>query len=999
MDEPSAPASDTTFLTSSVSSVLGVKGPLRFRPRGSNQKAHVILRRVTLSDNSNDNGDLSAVVHFSLFAQKRIEVKPGKEILLTVASEDGKFTDLPIVFEGDRATPQTSEEDGTTQFADEERHESCNSRVSQTMPPKMRRAWTKKLEVSPSVEELSSPSTSRTSIGIQAEPLYVHSCIQTQVANNSIATGTEPIYDSGNFPGKVSLSSGDSAAASVSSPRRYVSLKVQTDPDVRLTEAARLADRSVHGMTPNDTSVINQESEFGRSLSPMELDSSPCSREASSSPAVSAKQIEIDAQGDQFARPPSPSSSIASSSGAQDMQLSPVGSRSSSTIIKVTSPIPPQANGSYPAYSIGTHSKSHVQNSAVSQLSPHYSNLNATSQPLSMSYGLDFSQKASQKQGDILTLVSSAPKIISSRPTPVVPSKRVFPATKSALSSTTLSINQDSEYSPRDPFFKESALTGGWNSYSNSAQMSAASGHLPRNAVASSSKVMLEHAGDPHRTFDAKMALSDQAQGGVPNGTALTGLSKSKVSNQAQSLGARFCSSFAFNLSLDRVTGYGRDGDVDDDRQLADASLSSPEESSHALRLGIQVMPSASYAPQPASSLVENQMNTISIPVKSPVRSATPAEVDNTVTSWLSTFDDHYWDADAVPGLTASYNLKSRIQSQKIDKSMSAGDGEMNFSSDGANSAHHEPASQQTNKEAYSLDSGLLRDMPNGSVQTQCTNSPNCIADGQLNRLTNQLGATNAALSLTDRPGIPVLGAVETSFPSYSMAVCRPCPAERSASPRGVKRERPPTPMTTSPLNEVLDMVDVDGASGYRYSWQEVRRLDCPVFKCDYSANLSGAGNLAVQAIAFCSDGSHFALSCADKTLRIWNNTRRAEIARLSHNSPIVGVTWLEGDIGVVTLGEDGIVGKWTRVGGNFWQWAKIVDAGCEKGPDEKTCLAYHRDRIAVSFPRTGVKMWIWLKGTRRITCSCFQIDQCDRYMASSEINCSPKRNGDKVRR
>ena len=52
----------------------------------------------------------------------------------------------------------------------------------------------------------------------------------------------------------------------------------------------------------------------------------------------------------------------------------------------------------------------------------------------------------------------------------------------------------------------------------------------------------------------------------------------------------------------------------------------------------------------------------------------------------------------------------------------------------------------------------------------------------------------------------------------------------------------------------------------------------------------------------------------ADRTLRIWNNVKRAEIARLSHNSPIVNVNWLEGDIGVVTLGEDGIVGKWTRM-------------------------------------------------------------------------------------
>lgn len=54
-------------------------------------------------------------------------------------------------------------------------------------------------------------------------------------------------------------------------------------------------------------------------------------------------------------------------------------------------------------------------------------------------------------------------------------------------------------------------------------------------------------------------------------------------------------------------------------------------------------------------------------------------------------------------------------------------------------------------------------------------------------------------------------------------------------------------------------------------------------------------------------------LQGADKTIRIWNNRERTEIARLSHNSPVVTVSWMDGDTGVVSLGEDGIVSKWTR--------------------------------------------------------------------------------------
>ncbi|KAH7890050.1 WD40-repeat-containing domain protein [Phlebopus sp. FC_14] len=65
-------------------------------------------------------------------------------------------------------------------------------------------------------------------------------------------------------------------------------------------------------------------------------------------------------------------------------------------------------------------------------------------------------------------------------------------------------------------------------------------------------------------------------------------------------------------------------------------------------------------------------------------------------------------------------------------------------------------------------------------------------------------------------------------------------------------------------------------------------------------------------------------------------------------------------DLGVVSLCQDGIIGKWTRTNQNHWQWAKLLDAGKE----DSTCFAYQRDRIAVAFPRLGVKVWIWIKGT-----------------------------------
>lgn len=120
-----------------VASVLGVKGQLRFHPHGSTQKAHVVLRQVELSEESDDEGD-SPMVYFSLFAHKRIEVKPGKEILLAVATPDGKFLDSPVVFAGklsgeDDLAPSTSLQPS--------RIESLPRTQPSILPPKLRKPW------------------------------------------------------------------------------------------------------------------------------------------------------------------------------------------------------------------------------------------------------------------------------------------------------------------------------------------------------------------------------------------------------------------------------------------------------------------------------------------------------------------------------------------------------------------------------------------------------------------------------------------------------------------------------------------------------------------------------------------------------------------------------------------------------------------------------------------------------------------------------------------
>lgn len=144
MDDSSLSESDDLSMATTVASVLGIKGSLRFRPHKSSQKAHVVLRRVEVSDDSSDDGDSKQIVYYSLFAHKPIQVKPGKEILLTVS--DGRFKDRAIMFEGDlRGPEEPSDDEEVTQVAEEE-EELFLPPVREAIPPKMRRAWTRKID-------------------------------------------------------------------------------------------------------------------------------------------------------------------------------------------------------------------------------------------------------------------------------------------------------------------------------------------------------------------------------------------------------------------------------------------------------------------------------------------------------------------------------------------------------------------------------------------------------------------------------------------------------------------------------------------------------------------------------------------------------------------------------------------------------------------------------------------------------------------------------------
>uniref|UniRef100_A0A8H7Y286 WD40 repeat-like protein n=1 Tax=Psilocybe cubensis TaxID=181762 RepID=A0A8H7Y286_PSICU len=186
-------------------------------------------------------------------------------------------------------------------------------------------------------------------------------------------------------------------------------------------------------------------------------------------------------------------------------------------------------------------------------------------------------------------------------------------------------------------------------------------------------------------------------------------------------------------------------------------------------------------------------------------------------------------------------------------------------------------------------------------------------------------------------------------------------------------------PKVPQPMTHPLPPKPVATASSYRPpSGKRERSLEPaeskrPPPRTDWPATLSSASyqmqssrsgvNVGIQRIVFSSDGTQIAVVCADRTLRIWENKQpAAEVARLSHNTAVVCVCWMHADSGVLTLTADGMIMKWTR-NGKEWKFTKLFLVSEVAMLDIPVCMAYAKDRIAVTTP-SGVKVWILNNGS-----------------------------------
>jgi hypothetical protein len=186
------------------------------------------------------------VAQFSLFAYKRIEVKPGKEILLTVA--DGPFKDRAIIFEGDELESSSlSDVEEATQIAEED---DGSVPTDYSLPLKMRKPWAKRLEVSGALSMCDTPSLSflRHSYAFQAPASL------PKVTRQSVGVQTDPVKLTGNAPSLLPTPTARGKDSQTVSPRAPgVSKSVPSVPHHVPVSAASVSDMKPNVTVPHPT--------------------------------------------------------------------------------------------------------------------------------------------------------------------------------------------------------------------------------------------------------------------------------------------------------------------------------------------------------------------------------------------------------------------------------------------------------------------------------------------------------------------------------------------------------------------------------------------------------------------------------------------------------------------------------------------------------------------------------------------------------------------------
>ncbi|KAJ6620317.1 hypothetical protein B0H10DRAFT_2022290 [Mycena sp. CBHHK59/15] len=992
-DESSIKDADSMSVDSSVASILGIKGNLCLRHHTASQKAHAILRRVEGSDDSSDSGDENSVVYFRLFAHKQINLKPGKEILLTVASVDGRFKDQVVMFEGKlRGSDEDSDREDRTQVEEEPQviEEEEEMIPQATMPPKMRRQWTRKVEeVSPvvceSIHYYSFIFASTFLLVFSSHPSTTSTCIQTHLSCVSTAVQADP-------PPLPS----------------YTSLDIQTDPVAFSAELTRTSQ------------MIKQEPEDSGSLSPMLLGSP-------ASPGLPSLLIDTTGTHDL----------------SEDMEMSPTDVK----LEEIDETIPLQLNVLARVKEEAVHFSLRP---APRPVLPVTDMFDLDDAPEKRSVPRPMMPKAVPRNpfvsggfvtdfvGAVVPPVKVVPPVVQVKLEDVVVVKiDGVPATTNppipdsipppilADPSPCLPEQRKQSHSHKQRAHKRAKKRA--DAQAALANQSDAGRHLPRkasdqadledlkadlrwstgppspptsidlvpppprdppppppatppppapprstrapsqNAIASSSKVTIRPVPPPTIVPRSLMALSsrakEKARAVARDAIDLTGPSDASPPPDPKAL-----MYIPSGPSSNPLNIRPSSAAVLAPCRPATAAAAPPKPKKRVV-VGrgwpfVQGVKGAADTIRSRAPVETGALGNVvaysspSPPVQARASASKWKRIDSEISIGAGPHDDPPADTDcsnAPPpssepprhqadsdGAAATLSLKDRISAAHVPLRWPA-TAEAGQSANGVTllsriGADPGKVGQQDAATRQPPQTSAARWASRASDSAQQASSSSAFSSASPS--SQQFPANFAANSQDPNPEPSRSASPQKRQAStYHPLPAKPPPPQ--PPPRGIKRERPPSPdLWTAP-----GIVRV------------TRKRRWPTVGHAHAAVLKGTGTSV-------SDGVYCALHCWDHTLRIWNSRTKLEIARLAHNAPVIALAWLEGDAGVLSLGEDGVLSKWTRTGQNHWEWGRILNVDAEqRAPEDRVCLAYGGDRIAVAFPRGGVKLWIWSKG------------------------------------
>ncbi|KAG7453000.1 WD40 repeat-like protein [Guyanagaster necrorhizus] len=941
MDDITSMDGESPPLVTSITSILGIKSQtLRFRPHKSTQKPHVILRRVQVSQNSGSDTSLGSSVYFSLFAQKRIEVKPGKEILLAVASPDERFKDQAMVLEGD------IEESESESGEDSEREESVPP-LQVSMPPKMRRAWNRNLEdASPTTD---AGSATRVSVGVQAAPSVSTASVQSQP--------------------QVSCSSPSST---------HVSSDMQTSVTHATTEVPTKIQSSL-----NTGSVSKDAHE--RSLSPMELDSQ-CNSTPDSpvfSPTGVPAMIAVLESGTNTP------TSISSSLDVADMQISPTESPASPL-----TPLPSYMMLPSPGKQEDSDSMDFIKAESLLNCRLPDPICDAEKSSSSDDASVDLSEVPRTSSGGL-----SAEGLVHKRPQNTSAGVEKSKPLKLAIQNPFVSAGFVSDFIGSER--KETPVDVAVSSTEPSTSREPAQTSTPAGVIAGESEEKGSHVPNdsspskmrpPSRPIPTEPRAARKKPPTVPRSMLVlstttpisenTSAATSSPPPDAKSLayvapgmasnplGIRPCSlptprqtPVSSNPTKKRVVlGSGwpltkatsiivdntskptppatkRSGLLDIEGYSSPSPPSSPPPPPPP---GIPPPVVSASGPEQSPPTPFNQMKGVDMPqlnsmgskwkricVQLPVQAEVPA-----ISAVLKEKRPPTVSEVPAENKPDGNSLLSRLSSS-VEKTVRKSTTPLEIPTKTTRQTDEAPSIPRMKRKASE---GL--DHFNNSFFWLIPGNDRCITHyTDEKKLFSQYVETSSILWTVDN--IPSATPIPVQLPVNHPLPPKPVQSQNSGPSRGVKRERAPSP-------KIFDC-ERSKKPRQKFRW--------PTIECLHSVALKDKSDTAIKTIAISSDGMYAAVTC-NRTTRMWNVQTRAELAQLSHGASVVSVVWMEGDSGIITLQEDG-------VGSNQWHWTKIVNAGKDKDTEEDSmCLAYGRDRVAVSLPRSGVKIWIWSKGT-----------------------------------